>query len=46
MARLTKPLLHAVAPAPDAALAGDGFGGGDFDGQNERDFIRACEWGI
>lgn len=44
MARLTKPMLEAIAAALDAALAGDGFDGGDFDGMDQRHFERAREW--
>lgn len=42
--RLTKPLLDAIASALDAALAGEGFEGGDFDGCNRDHFERAREW--
>lgn len=42
--RLTKPLLNAIEAALDAALAGDGFEGGDFEGMNRRHFERAREW--
>lgn len=42
--RLTKPLIVAIAAALDAALAGDGFDGGDFDGMNPEHFERAREW--
>lgn len=44
MMRLTKPLLKAMAAALDAALAGDGFDGGDFDGMDREHFERAREW--
>lgn len=44
MTRLTKPLLNAIAAALDAALAGEGFNGGDFDGMNKDHFERAREW--
>lgn len=42
--RLTRPMLDAIAAALDAALAGDGFDGGDFDGMNIEHFERAREW--
>lgn len=42
--RLTKPLLDAIGAALDAALAGEGFEGGDFDGMNRDHFERAREW--
>lgn len=44
MPRLTKPLLEAIESALNAALAGDGFDGGDFDGMNPEHFQRALEW--
>lgn len=44
MPRLTKPLLDAMASALSAALAGEGFEGGDFDGMNRDDFERALDW--
>lgn len=44
MTRLTKPLLLAIEAALDAALAGDGFDGGDFDGLNRDHFERASKW--
>ncbi len=44
MPRLTRPLLEAIAAALDAALAGDGFDGGDFSGMNPKHFERAQEW--
>jgi len=44
MPRLTKPLLIAMATALDAALAGDGFDGGDFTGMDPDHFERAREW--
>lgn len=44
MTRLTKPLLEAIHSALDAALAGEGFDGGDFDGLNREDFERALTW--
>ena len=42
--RLTKPLLSAIEAALNAALAGDGFNGGDFDGMDRAAFERAQEW--
>lgn len=42
--RLTKPLLDALAAALDAALAGDGFDGGDFAGMDPKHFERARGW--
>lgn len=42
--RLTKPLLDAMANALNVALAGAGWDGGDFDGQNPEHFERALEW--
>lgn len=42
--RLTKPLLEAIGAALDAALAGEGFEGGDFAGMNPKHFERAREW--
>lgn len=42
--RLTKPLLEAMSNALSAALAGEGFDGGDFDGQDPHHFERAQEW--
>jgi hypothetical protein len=44
MTRLTRPLLEAIAAALDAALAGDGFDGGDFSGMDHKPFERAREW--
>ncbi len=44
MARLTKPLLIAMHAALDAALSGDGFDGGDFDGMNRDHFKHAIDW--
>lgn len=44
MARLTKPLLDAIESALNSALAGEGWDGGDFDGQNPEHFERALEW--
>lgn len=44
MKRLTKPLLDAMHSALEAALAGDGFDGGDFEGENQDHFERAVEW--
>lgn len=46
MPRLTKPLLEAIVAALDAALAGEGFNGGDFDGLDLRHFERAREWAV
>jgi len=42
--RLTKPLLSAIEAALSAALAGDGFDGGDFDGMDRAAFERAWDW--
>jgi hypothetical protein len=42
--RLTKPLLAAMDAALRAALAGEGFDGGDFDGMDPEHFRRALEW--
>lgn len=42
--KLTRPLLDAMAAALDAALAGDGFTGGDFNGMRREHFERAREW--
>jgi hypothetical protein len=42
--RLTKPLLDAIESALNASLAGEGFDGGDFDGENPEHFKRALEW--
>lgn len=42
--RLTKPLLRAMEAALNAALAGGGFNGGDFTGEDQRAFERALEW--
>jgi hypothetical protein len=42
--RLTKPLRDAIAQALEAALAGGGFDGGDFNGLNRADFERASYW--
>jgi hypothetical protein len=42
--RLTGPLLDAIKAALDAALAGEGFDGGDFDGMNRDHFERASKW--
>ena len=44
MLRLTTPLLYAMAAALDAALAGDGFNGGDFEGEDRDTFERASRW--
>ncbi|WJS87278.1 hypothetical protein [Paracoccus sp. TOH] len=44
MPRLTKPLLDAMASALAAALAGEGFEGGDFDGEDRSTFERAHAW--
>ena len=44
MARLTRPLLEAMESALNAALAGGGFDGGDFTGQNPAHFERALRW--
>lgn len=42
--RLTAPLLGAISAALDAALAGDGFDGGDFAGLDRVYFQRASDW--
>lgn len=42
--RLTKPLLTAIEHALNAALAGEGFDGGDFDGENPDHYERALQW--
>ena len=42
--RLTKPLLLAIEAALDAALAGEGFDGGDFADQDRDHFERASQW--
>ena len=42
--RLTRHLLEAIESALNSALAGEGFDGGDFDGQNPEHFQRALEW--
>jgi hypothetical protein len=42
--RLTRPLLEAIGAAFDAALAGEGFDGGDFDGMDREAFERARKW--
>jgi hypothetical protein len=44
MPRLTKPLLEAMLAALNAALAGEGFEGGDFDGLDRKHFERAQDW--
>lgn len=41
---LTAPLRSAIESALNAALAGEGFDGGDFTGQNRDHFERALEW--
>lgn len=42
--RLTKPLLIAIEQALTAALAGEGFDGGDFNGLDRDHFERASTW--
>jgi len=42
--RLTRPLLAAMQEALTAALAGEGFEGGDFEGLNPEHFERALQW--
>jgi len=37
-------MLNAIAAALAAALAGEGFDGGDFDGMNRNDFEHAAQW--
>ena len=44
MARLTTPMLEAMRHALDAALAGGGFDGGDFTGEDPRHFHDALDW--
>lgn len=44
MTRLTLARLYAIGAALEAALAGAGFDGGDFDGLDRREFERALEW--
>lgn len=44
MPRLTRPLLNAMARSLGAALAGAGFDGGDFDGENQEHYERALDW--
>lgn len=44
MPRLTMPLLKSIRSALAAALAGEGFDGGDFDGEDPRAFQRALDW--
>ncbi len=44
MPRLTRPLLDAMSSALSAALAGGGFDGGDFNGENREHFERALDW--
>lgn len=41
---LTDAALDAISSALDAALAGAGFDGGDFDGQDPEQFERANAW--
>jgi hypothetical protein len=42
--RLTLPKLDAMHAALEAALAGDGFNGGDFDRLKPKDFEAARDW--
>lgn len=42
--RLTLPKLDAMLAALDAALAGGGFDGGDFDRLDPKDFEAARDW--
>lgn len=44
MPKLTRPLLTAMEHAINTALAGTGFDGGDFDGENQDHYERALEW--
>lgn len=37
-------MIDAIESALNAAMAGDGFDGGDFYGQNQEAFERASEW--
>lgn len=41
---LTKPRLEAIRTALHVALAGGGFDGGDFEGQEIEHFERALDW--
>lgn len=40
----TQKMLRAMSAALNAALAGDGFDGGDFNGENSTDFEAALAW--
>jgi hypothetical protein len=42
--KLTLKKLSAIQSALNAALAGAGFDGGDFDGQDPTDFENALAW--
>jgi hypothetical protein len=42
--KLTKRLLDAIGAALDAALAGEGFDGGDFAGLDPKAFEQARQW--
>jgi hypothetical protein len=42
--RLTKPLLDAIEAGLNAAIAGEGFDGGDFDQMDPEHFERALAW--
>jgi len=42
--KLTQKMLDAMGSALDAALAGDGFNGGDFDGLDPDVFSDAVAW--
>lgn len=42
--KLTLKKLNAIASALEAALAGGGFDGGDFDGLDPKDFEAARDW--
>lgn len=42
--RLTLAMLEAIYTALDAALAGDGFERGDFNGMDPNQFERARAW--
>jgi len=44
MVRLTTPMLDAISTALAVALAGDGFNGGDFDGEDREHYQRALTW--
>ena len=41
---LSAEILNAISASIDAALAGDGFDGGDFDGMDPEHFEQASSW--